>query len=156
ELAGAVELLRGPGTAVHGSNALHGVIDLRAPRIDAPARMRLTQAGFDHRQVLLGLPGGSAGRPLRVDIAATEAGSFRDDEGHAQQRVLAQLGLPHAPGSTQVLFSAQALDQDTAGYVTGDRAYADARRRLNPNPEAYRKARSARLSAHWRFALGSG
>ncbi|WP_395789477.1 TonB-dependent receptor [Aquimonas sp.] len=156
ELAGAVEVLRGPGTAVHGSNALHGVIELRAPALDAPAHARLSLGSFDYAQVILGLPGGSATRPLRIDASATDSGSFRVDEGYTQQRVLAQLGLPEAPGAPEFLLSAQRLDQDTAGYITGERAYADARRRLNPNPEAYRQAESARLSGRWRFALEAG
>lgn len=155
ELAGAVEVLRGPGTAVHGSNALHGVIDLRAPRIDTPARASVRAGSFDYLQLIAGLPGGDAARPFRIDVSATESGSFRVDEGYAQQRVLAQFALPQAPGAPEFLFSAQALDQDTAGYITGDRAFADARRRLNPNPEAYRKAQSARLSGRWQFALDS-
>lgn len=152
ELAGAVEVLRGPGTAVHGSNALHGVIELRAPRLDSPARAALRAGSLDHLQLLAGLPGGSATRPFRIDLSATDSSSFREDEGYTQQRVLAQFALPQAPGAPEFLFSAQALDQDTAGYITGNRAFADARRRLNPNPEAYRKAQSARLSGRWQFA----
>lgn len=153
ELADAVEVLRGPGTAVHGSNALHGVIDLRAPRMDGPARVALRAGSFDYAQGIAGLRGDSETKPFRIDVSATDSGSFREDEGYAQQRLLAQFALPLAPGAPEFLFSAQALDQDTAGYVTGDRAFADARRRLNPNPEAYRKAQSARLSGRWRFAL---
>lgn len=156
ELAAAIEVLRGPGTAVHGSNALHGVIDLRAPALDAPTRAALRMGSFDYVQALAGLSGRDATRPFRIDASATDSGSFRADEGHAQQRLLAQFALPQAAGAPHFLLSLQALDQDTAGYITGDRAFADARRRLNPNPEAYRRAQSARLSGRWGFTLEAG
>jgi iron complex outermembrane recepter protein len=156
ELAGRVELLRGPGTAVHGSNALHGVIDLRAPALDAAQRLGLRLGSFDYAQAQLGVGGSEGRRAWRIDASATDAGSFRFDEGHTQQRLLAQFGLPQAAGAPEFLLSAQSLRQDTAGFVVGERAFADARRRLNANPEAYRKADSARLSGRWNFALDAG
>jgi outer membrane receptor protein involved in Fe transport len=156
ELARSVELLRGPGTAVHGSNALHGVIDLRVPALSDPAHLGLSAGGFDFVQGRFGLPGGSDALPWRIDASATDSGSFREDEGYAQQRVLMQFGLPAAAGAPEFLLSMQNLDQDTAGYITGERAYAGPERRSNPNPEAYRQSQSARLSGRWAFALDRG
>jgi len=153
ELAGSVELLRGPGTAVHGSNALHGVVELRAPALEGPAHASLRRGSFDDTQILAGLGFGSETSRARVDLSITDSGSFRADEGFTQQRLLTQWALPQAPGAPEFLLSLQSLDQDTAGYIGGERAYADARRRENPNPEAYRRADSTRLSAHWSFAL---
>lgn len=153
ELAGAVELLRGPGTAVHGSNALHGVIDVRAPRLDAPAEASLRAGSFDYVQATAGLPFEQHRLRGRLDASATDSGSFRDDEGFTQQRALVQWALPRTSGAPEFLLSVQSLDQDTAGYIGGERAYADARRRINPNPEAYRRVDSARLSGRWSFAL---
>jgi iron complex outermembrane receptor protein len=155
ELAESVELLRGPGTAVHGSNALHGVIDVRVPELESPPHASLRIGSFDYAQVLAGLMLGDEASRARIDVSATDSGSFRIDEGYAQQRVLAQFGLPQAAGAPEFLLSLQSLDQDTAGYIGGERAFADGRRRENPNPEAYRRLDSARLSGRWSFALSS-
>lgn len=157
ELAGAVEVLRGPGTAVHGSNALHGVIDLRVPALDERVRAVAVEAGqFDWTRLRASLGSGDVERPLRMDFAATEAGSFREDEGFSQQRLLLQRGWRGLPGAPELLFSAQVFDQDTAGYITGNRAYATPARRSNPNPEAFRRAHSARLSLRSRFDAAAG
>lgn len=150
--AEGVEVLRGPGSAVHGSNALHGVVAVR-PRLPGEGGSVRGEFGSDdYRRVLLALDDGAR---LRVDANAVDTGSFRADEGYAQQQLTAQW-QPASDGSTRFAFAAHRLRQETAGFAFGEGAWRDGRRSGNANPEAFRDADSARLALHHVRAVGDG
>jgi outer membrane receptor protein involved in Fe transport len=146
-----VEVLRGPGSAVHGSNALHGVVALlpRLPGDGGGARVEL--GSDDYRRALVSLDDGAG---LRLDANAVDAGSFRVDEGYRQQQLNAQWQT--AGGDTRLAVAANRLRQDTAGFAFGEGAWRDARRFGNQNPEAFREADSVRLVLHHVRPAGAG
>lgn len=149
--AARVEVLRGPGSAVNGSNALHGVVAAQ-PRLPGDGGgQRLELGSDDYRRALVSLDAGSR---FRLDANAVDAGSFRANEGYAQQQLTAQW-QPGA-GDTRLAFAAHRLRQETAGFAFGEGAWRDARRFANANPEAFRDADSARLVLHHVRALGEG
>ncbi|MGY6518701.1 MAG: TonB-dependent receptor [Lysobacteraceae bacterium] len=158
EQAGRVEVLRGPGAAVHGSNALHGVINVipRAP--DEPAGRGVSvEFGPDrYARLQAGLGRPEAVTPWRVDVYALGSESFRDQEGVDQQKLSAQWSAPQAWGAPRLLLAFANLNQETAGFVEGFEAYRDARRFGNANPEAFRDGRAWRLQGRWSWALGNG
>jgi iron complex outermembrane recepter protein len=155
EQAAAIELLRGPGSAVHGSNALHGVINTRPPLPQDGAERRVAlEAGSDALRRLR--VGASDGEQWRIDGYALGAGSFRDEESTALQKLSAQWRWPQAAGAPRLRFVASNLNQETAGFVTGADAYRDARRFANQNPEAFRDARSGRLHGEWQWTDAGG
>lgn len=146
--AAAIEVLRGPGTSLHGAHALHGVINVIPP---SPARLQglrvgMTAGAYDHGVISASLGDGETA----LQGFWRHDGSFRDDatvkDGH--------LALSHdgrwRDGTLQWRFNHSLLDQDTAGFIQGFETYRDAAlRRSNPNPEAYRKADSTRASLRW-------
>ena len=160
--AGMLEVLRGPGAAVHGSNALHGVIALK-PRLPGDGGgARIETGSNDYRRALLSVDS----ETLRLDANAVDAGSFRVDEGFEQQQMTLQWMPSNArsdgtardgrSGETRIALSANRLRQDTAGFVFGDGAWRDGRRFENQNPEAFRNADSARLVLHHTRSFGGG
>lgn len=158
EQAGAVEVLRGPGAAVHGSNALHGVINVR-PRApaDAPARAFAIEAGPErYRRGQFTLADADGAAHWRIDGYGVSTDSFRPDEGYDQQKLSAQLAFPDSAGGWRWLLSAANLNQETAGFVTGERAYRDGRRLRNENPEAFRDGRAVRLQGRAEWQLDGG
>jgi outer membrane receptor protein involved in Fe transport len=149
--AAGVEVLRGPGSAVHGSNALHGVVAVR-PRLPGEGGGARVEFGSDaYRRALLSLDDGAR---FRLDANVVDAGSFRADEGYAQQQITAQ--WQPSDGDTRLAFAANRLRQETAGFAFGEGAWRDARRFGNANPEAFREADSARLVLHHVRAVGDG
>ena len=89
EQAAMVEVLRGPGTALHGTNALHGVINVRTP---SPLAARATQwsaeAGADDYYRVQGAWSAAAtDRGLYLGFNSTDSGSFRIDEGYRQHKI---------------------------------------------------------------------
>jgi outer membrane receptor protein involved in Fe transport len=151
ELAERIEIVRGPGNALYGSNAVHGTINVLLPR---PERDGSTSAGlelgsndFVRVQGLL-RTGGDA--PSVLGAVLADDGGFRDDSGYRQIKGLFKKALPVTKGDLVVSLSVSDLDQDTAGFIIGEDAYKDEElSRDNPNPEAFREANSQRLSLVW-------
>jgi len=155
EQAAAIELLRGPGSAVHGSNALHGAINTVPPRPQdgAVRQWRVERGSDDLARARASL---SDGERWRVDGIALGAGSFRDDESVGQQKLSLQRRWPDAAGAPRLRFAASNLNQETAGFVQGEGAWRDDRRFANRNPEAFRDARAARLHGQWQWRDAAG
>ena len=143
ELAGRIEVQKGPGSDIYGSNALHGAVNIITPIPVADLRRIRLQAGPDE-YLRAKLSASSAS--TRIDISGTTDGGFKDDSGFDQQKLLLKQLGELADWGTTTTFSYTNLNQETAGFVQGNEAYKDAGlRRDNPNPEAYRDARSFRL-----------
>ena len=150
EQAGGIELWRGPASAALGGNALHGALNLRTP--DPAGRQVAIEGGPHGYYRVSGVFGAAAGgHGFGLSANGSHWNGYRDETGYGQQK----LSFVHrgALGAWQVrnTLNATNLNQETGGYVLGREAYSDpARRRGNPNPEAYRDAWALRIASHWR------
>ncbi|MYA17482.1 MAG: TonB-dependent receptor [Gammaproteobacteria bacterium] len=152
EQAAAVEVVRGPASALFGGNALHGVVN-SVTATSAEAWRGSFEAGpYDYNQVRV--EGGAD--EWRVNALSTSSGGYRDATGYGQQK--AYLGLAATVGGWNVVntVSATLLNQETGGFVRGLRAYDTSARTSNPNPEAYRDAWSTRAASVWQRTLANG
>ena len=152
EQAAAVEVVRGPASALFGGNALHGVIN-SVTATSADAWRGSFEAGpYDYAQARV--EAGAAG--WRVSALSTTSGGYRDDTGYGQQK--AYLGAAATVGGWNVAntVSATLLNQETGGFVRGYRAYDSPARTSNPNPEAYRDAWAMRATSVWQRTLANG
>ncbi|MFQ5634383.1 MAG: TonB-dependent receptor [Gammaproteobacteria bacterium] len=152
EIAQAVEVIRGPSNALFGSNGLHGTMNVLLPQPgSAPGWLGgVTVGPDDYHRGRLTWDGSFGASNVNFGMLADRYGGYRADSGYDQQKAFAQLERRLATGNVGLSFSAQNLDQETAGFVIGRDAYKDpARRRSNPNPEAFREADSQRFSARW-------
>lgn len=142
EQAGAVEILRGPGTAVHGGNAVNGVVNvLAAMPDDSGSSLRIERGRDNYQRALLDLNRDN----LRVTLNATSDGGSKDDAGFEQQKLTLRHVHDGAVWQRVDGLSVTNLNQETAGLVNGLDAYKDDDRRdENPDPEAYRDTRSVR------------
>jgi outer membrane receptor protein involved in Fe transport len=151
EQAQSVEVIRGPGNALYGSNALHGIINvlMPVPGPDRRPRASLEIGDNDFYRAKADLPF-AAESPWLASLAYVDDGGFRDDSGYRQGKLHAK-GHWKLSDSTFVLgLTATDLDQQTAGFILGEDAYKDpAVNRSNPNPEAYREASAQRLYGIW-------
>jgi outer membrane receptor protein involved in Fe transport len=151
EQAHSIEVLRGPGTALYGSNAVHGAVNvLPGTPADRPRFGISVEGGPDeYGRVKL------AGRQdlESFDVAAaglyTHDDGWRDDSGYDEGKLnLTAMGREEqAPW--RVDLAATVLNQETAGFIEGKDAYKDdALRTSNPNPEAFRDASAVRLTGY--------
>jgi outer membrane receptor protein involved in Fe transport len=151
EQAQAIEVIRGPGNALFGSNALHGIVNVLMPEPSDNSRPHaaLEIGSNDYQRLRVSLPFASGARWL-ASLVYTNDDGFRMDSGYRQ----AKLHLKHRSqlfGGTLITgFTATDLDQESAGFIFGKDAYNDpAKNRTNPNPEAFRKVSSQRLYGIW-------
>lgn len=149
EQAQRIEVLKGPGTALYGSGGMHGVINVLS--ID-PA---ITQHDIGIEAGPHGYARGKyryshtvAKHGFAVALNAANDNGYKDDASFWQQKGTLRYKYSGSRFISDTIFSASNLDQDTAGFVQGYKAYQEAdRKKENPNPEAYRQAWSARLQS---------
>jgi outer membrane receptor protein involved in Fe transport len=139
-----IEVIKGPGTAVHGSNAMHGVIDVISPGIPAQtfSSASLESGSYDYYR----LKASHSQHDFRVDASATSDSGYKDDSGFDQQMLNLQYRSGQGSVGMTTGLAVSNLNQETAGFVQGYEAYKQAGlRRDNPNPNAFRDAQSVRL-----------
>jgi outer membrane receptor protein involved in Fe transport len=143
-----IEVVRGPGEVVYGSNALHGAVNALTPAPGAEdGRVRLSAGSFDR---YAGLLEGGNGR-ARGGLSWLSDGGYRAESGALQLKAYGSAAL----GQATLRLSAHHLEQETAGFVRGQDAFRDdALRRSNPDPEAFRDSRHVLLSAEVPVAAG--
>ncbi len=155
EQAESIEVIRGPGSALYGSNALHGVINVLLPR---PGENNTPQLAFEFGannfyRASANLPFDGQETWLASMVYADDGG-FRDDSGYQQSKIHLKRQWDQRDGNFTLAFSATDLDQDTAGFIQGQDAYKDpSLNRGNLNPEAFRNASSQRLYGIWTRSL---
>ncbi len=157
EQAAALEVLRGPGSALYGSSAVHGIINVIPPRPDELPSLGIgVEAGSDrYRRIRLASGAATADGGFGLLLHATDDGGWRDSSGFEEQKLNAGWSQVAGDHALRLALAATHLDQQTAGFIQGEDAYEDeAQSGSNPNPEAYRKAHSLRASLAYEHAGG--
>ncbi len=158
EQAESIEVIRGPGSALYGSNALHGIFNvlLPEPSPDIGSSAAIEFGSYDYYRMRTTLPLGAHQEHLLQAIINKDSG-FRQDSGEQQAKLNFKSRSTVLNGDLVTAFSLTDLDQRTAGFISGENAYLDPTlRRSNENPDAYRLAQSQRLYAIWKKSLDSG
>jgi len=151
EFSQGFEVFKGPGPATYGSNAVHGLINIRSGDINGANTLRLLASddGFS------GLTASSQIGTMRASVSLAHDNGFRDDSGFDQQKVQLKYGTQWGPWSVESLSSFSNLNQETAGFLQGDDIYRDkSLSRGNANPEAFRDGKSYRTQARFERDIG--
>ena len=145
EAASRIEVVRGPGTAIYGSNALHGIVNTIMPE---PGPL-VAGIEFGPNQYWRASATASGTRGL-VAANVADDGGFRDDSGYRQSKIHGRVDWQFDRSELRLAATLTDLDQQTAGFIVGENAYRDASlRRQNLNPEAFRDADSQRVYGVW-------
>lgn len=158
ELARSIEVIRGPGNALYGSNALHGTINVLMPTPgDRPGASAGIEAGANDFIRIRGLLPANRESNSLLSFVYADDGGFRDASGYRQWKLHGRTKLEFAGGDLELALSATDLDQETAGFIFGEDAYEDPDlNRQNLNPEAFRMANAERLYGIWTRDTGVG
>ncbi|NWG91668.1 MAG: TonB-dependent receptor, partial [Parvularculaceae bacterium] len=150
EIAGRIEVIKGPSGAAYGANAIHGVVNVltRAP---SETVSFLAEAGVD----TIGRVKGKGFASTRVGrhglfggFSVTDDPGFRADSGADLQKLSLRHDYDGGAFKVKTILAGYNLNQETAGFIEGQGAYRDlALRRSNPNPNSFRDARGVRLSS---------
>jgi len=152
EQAGAIEVLRGPGSAMFGASAVHGIVNVLTPRVaQMPEFLAGAELGSDSfTRVRLGFAHDAGSFGLGAYGIATRAPGWRDSSGVDEAKVNLLADGEVGGGTLRLRAAGTVLNQETAGFIQGYNSYKDEEiARSNPNPEAFRDASSARVSAQF-------
>jgi iron complex outermembrane recepter protein len=150
EQADAIEVLRGTGSALYGSNSVHGTINvLQDAPVDWPAlKLGLGLGPDDYtRGSFVGAHEGDT-TSFGLKALYTHDGGWRDQSGFDEGKLNATI-TTGAGGRMPSRFdlAATKLEQETAGFILGQDAYRDPDlSEQNQNPEAYRNAQAMRVT----------
>jgi outer membrane receptor protein involved in Fe transport len=156
EQAGSVELVRGPGSALYGSNAVHGLINFipRNPSATPEASLDLTGGSYGYAEALASVSDSFGHEGARLSAEDHHESGWRDDTRLDEQKFVARGLWQEGADQVTVTLSGQDLDQQTGAYIMGKDAYLSrAVDKTNPIPTAFRKADSIRFMARWQDNL---
>ncbi len=164
DFADRVEVVRGPGSALYGSNAVHGIVNVITPApLAAPALDWSAELGsFGRESGTLSMAFGGETNRAYVGLHAEHTDGWRADSDLSRQQALfgwaARLGEWSLDG--RIVF--QNLNQQSAGFVQGPDVYdIGAIARSNPTPGAFRDQKLTRgrltlersFGQDWRLSL---
>lgn len=158
EQAAAIEILRGPGSVLYGSSAVHGIINVIPPMPDEiPAFGAAVEYGSDaYRRLRVAASSDAPDGGFGVVMNGTDDGGWRDASGYEEEKLNSVWARALGGGALKLTLSGTNLDQETAGFIVGQGAYRDpAIARSNPDPEAYRNATSLRFAAQYHGEQGN-
>ncbi|VAV88546.1 TonB-dependent receptor [hydrothermal vent metagenome] len=157
ELAQSVEVTKGPGSVLYGSNAVHGLVNIisKAPSPQRQVSLDLIGNENGFAKLLVSQSGRVLSGQARISASIVRDPGFRADSGFEQQKLQLRHDTDIGRWSVKTLASFQNLNQETAGFIRGVDAYKDRElSKTNPNPEAFRDGKSARFAVHLNKAIG--
>ena len=154
--ASSVEVYKGPFTALFGSNAQFGGLNIRVPNAgDITSRVELQGSNLGFKQIHTRGGFNIAEHDVAVLATAKDDDNWRSQSGFGQQNVTLKHAWESGNWRVENGLSTMHLEQETAGYVEGQDAYKDPiLRRANINPEAFRDADSTRFYSRWIYTNG--
>lgn len=168
--ASEIEVIRGPASAVYGSNAVHGVINVltKAPSDEGDVSLLF---GPNKRYQLQGTLGREMGvHGFSSNFQAIEEDGYRDDSGFTSFKVNGRHDYEQGADKVSTLISGFVLDQDTAGFISSsdngsdcyrsdyddDKLYKDRQAmEKNCDDDAYRQWSSLRIATNWQRLLST-
>jgi outer membrane receptor protein involved in Fe transport len=146
--SGGLEVLKGPGTALYGSDAIGGVVNvLTRPAPARPTAEVSTEGGAFGYQRLLATGGGMVGGDgVRADLNLTRVAGWRERNAYERQSGTVRWDHTGDAGLTvRAVVTGTRVDQNDA--IAQDSAQFAERSALNRSPLAYRRVTALRASA---------
>ena len=153
EIGDRTEVVRGPGSALYGSNAVHGLINVITPT-PSEEKKQIIRTQFSDQEFTID---GSYSGPTQKGGVVLNL-FWREDNGYSHNESIDQ---PHygqqkflfrwdnSEGINDYIFTLTGtnLNQETKGYVKGYKIYNNKSiSKINPDPEAFRDTYSIRSS----------
>ncbi len=159
--AGGVEVLKGAGTALYGSDSVAATINIRS-KVEEGTRLRAEGGSDGFRRLDFGLGRDLDGSSLGLDLSVQRNDGWRDHtESEREEFTLTHRVDLDAGGQLKTVVSANRTDAEMAGSLIGldalesdPTSVGDIQAALDSGLEVNRKFDFARLSSEWTADVG--
>lgn len=145
--AGGIEVLKGPGTALYGSDAIGGVVNVltRPAPVGVGGEVSTEGGSFGYGRLLASVGGTRGSDGVRVDLNLTRMDGWRRDNGYDRQSATLRWDHFGANGvNARTVITGTLVDQNDA--LALDPAGFAARTPVNRSPLAFRQVQALRMS----------
>lgn len=158
--AGSIEVIRGPGSALHGSDAIGGIVNVltKTPRANKGQDVSVELGGHGYRRLLGGFDTGSHGaRALRADVNLTHTDGWRTKTGYDRQSLNMRWDAgPDDRTIVKTILGYTKIDQETGANSALPWDLYQNNPTVNLRSPAYRKVDALRFSTAIERELGQG
>lgn len=145
--AGGIEVIKGPGTALYGSDAIGGIVNVMTrPAPLAPSMEVSVEGGADGYRRLLATAGTSWGdQGIRADVNVTHSDNWLDDAPFDRYSGTVRHDALLGGWTLRTVLAGSSIDQQDVPAIS--RSLYDAGSTVNLAPIAYRTVRALRISS---------
>lgn len=158
--AGSIEVIRGPGSALHGSDAIGGIVNVltKTPRANKGQDVSVELGGHGYRRLLGGFDTGSHGAgALRADVNLTHTDGWRTKTGYDRQSLNMRWDAgPDDRTIVKTILGYTKIDQETGANSALPWDLYQNDPTVNLRSPAYRKVDALRFSTAIERELGQG
>lgn len=148
--SGGVEISKGPGSSLQGSDAIGGVINVltRDPSLEEEINMSLEYGSFGFMRGLIDYGNSWENDGLRASANMTHTDGWRDSTAYDRQATTVRWDhFIDDTSSVKTVFSASNIDQETAGSSRLNRQDYENSPTTNYTPISFRKVKALRFSS---------
>jgi iron complex outermembrane recepter protein len=146
--ADRIEVVKGPGSALHGSDAIGGAVNVmtRAPSVIPQFDAAVEGSGLGWARVLASASGSRGAHGVRADVNLTRGDTWRDAGDYDRQSATLRwdMHLGAGAGLRTVATYTSVSQQDPSSL---SRADWESRPQVNYNPIAFREVRALRVAS---------
>lgn len=153
--AGAIEIIKGPGSALYGSDAIGGVINVLTRPVlkDREIDLSFEYGGFGFKRLLASVGEKFGEHTLRIDGNMTDSAGWRNSTNYTRQSGTLRWEFAAGKHRLKTVVAASNIDQQSAGaaalrevdYLNGPQA--------NYMPFSFRKVKAVRVSTQYDYSV---
>ena len=154
--SGGMEIVKGPGTALYGSDAIGGVVNVftKTPPEEAETKLSMDGNNQDYRRFLVSTGNSWDQDAIRFDLNVTDDEGWRDATEYNRQSSTIRWDRFFDSGAvTKTVASYSKIDQQTAGSSRLSEEDYNNNPETNYTPISFRDVIAFRLSSAYEFEL---
>lgn len=156
--SGGIEIIKGPGSALYGSDAIGGVINVltRPVTKDREVDLSFEYGGFGWKRLLASAGEKFGDHAVRVDGNMTDSKGWRDGTKYSRQSGTLRWDAVFGKHKFKTVVAASNIDQQSAGAAALRESDYINNPQANYMPFSYRRVKAVRVSTQYDYEFSQG